>query len=173
MQCNAPCLYQVCEAGSNGSWCGRGPRVLLCSRAELGLIQVGVASHGTKAADNKKSGPGFSVSLSPRLKSQPRTMTDWEKDHGSDESTTNPGLTLRQGVWLSLCAMNWPPPNQQVNMQKSFHLFLWFAFLLFFCFSNDHDAFLSGMLWWLQVCISDLSLFRLRCLTPLLLKTAG
>lgn len=47
----------------------------------------------------------------------------WEHD--------NPRTKLLR-VCLSLCAMNWPPPNQQVNMQKC--LVSYSIFFLFFCF---------------------------------------
>lgn len=53
MQCSALCLYQVCEAGSNGSWCGRVRESCYALGRSL-AVQAGVASHGTKAAGNKK-----------------------------------------------------------------------------------------------------------------------
>ncbi|KAI3356254.1 hypothetical protein L3Q82_017503, partial [Scortum barcoo] len=44
----------VCEAGSNGSWCGRVRES--CSALGRSLaIALGVASHGTKAARPTKS----------------------------------------------------------------------------------------------------------------------
>ena len=70
MQCNAPCLYQVCEAGSNGSWCGRVRES--CSALGRSLaIEVGVASHGTKAAANKKVLASASVALTTPFKVSP------------------------------------------------------------------------------------------------------
>jgi len=141
MQCNAPCLYQVYEAGSNGSWCGRGPRVLLCSRAEPGHLRWVWPAMAQRLRPTKRvlASVSVSLSLSPlHLKSHPQTVTDWEKDHGGDESMTT--WTKSIWVWLSLCAMNWPPPNQQVNMQKCF---LCYFLSLFWC-----------LFWWRPWCFA-------------------
>lgn len=110
-----------------------GPRVLLCSRAETGRRGGLRPAMAQRLRPTLRSWPPVSVSLSSlHLKSHPQTAMDWEKDDGSDESTTvyppdppashptcppSPHQTKWPWVWLSLCAMNWPPPNQQVNMQ--------------------------------------------------------
>lgn len=155
MQCDALCLYQVCEAGSNGSWCGRVRES--CSALGWSLaIPVGVASHGTKAATNKK-GPGFSlspslslslsVSLSPlHLKSHPQTVNGLRKRSWRWWEHDKP-WTTSLWVWLSLCAMNWPPPNQQVNMQKCF---ISYSFCFYFkwqpwCFATWHALVAAGL----------------------------
>lgn len=88
MQCNAPCLYQVCVAGSNGSWSGRVPES--CSALGRRLaIEVGVASHGTKTATNKKVLTSVCLSLLP-LGSGPHKVKvkDREKHHRRGESAT-------------------------------------------------------------------------------------
>lgn len=106
-----------------------GPRVLLCPRAETGRRGRLQPAMAQRLRPTLRLWPPVSVSLSPlHLKSHPQMAMDWEKDDGSDESTTvcpptyppSPHWTKWPWVWLSLCAMNWPPQNQQVNMQKCF-----------------------------------------------------
>lgn len=102
MQCNALCLYQVCEAGSNGSWWGRvreSCSALGRSLAFQGRVWPAMAQ---RLRPTKRSWL-LTLSLSPlHLKSHPQTVTDGEKDHGSDESTTTPDqITL--GLAQPLC----------------------------------------------------------------------
>lgn len=159
MQCNAPCLYQVCEAGSNGSWCGR-VRESCSALGRRLAIEGCVASHGTKTATNNKVLASVSlslcVSLSPlHLKSHPQTVMDWEKDDGGDESTTTlDQITL--GLAQPLC--NELTSSKSTSQHAEMFRFLFCYLLLLFFFCDNHDALLSGMLWWLQDCVSQLHL---------------
>ena len=107
-----------------------GPRVLLCSRAENGHRRRARPAMAQRLRPTIRSwlSPPLSLSLSLslsvalsllHLKTHPQTVVDWEKDYGSDESTTNP-WTKSLKVWLSLCAMNWPPPNQTSQHAEMF-----------------------------------------------------
>lgn len=133
MQCNAPCLYQVCEAGSNGSWCGRVRES--CSALGWKLaIEVGVASHGTKTATNNKvlASVSLCVSLSLlHLKSHPQTVMDREKDDGSDESmTTLNQITL--GLAQPLC--NELTSSKSTSQHAEMVCFLFCYLYVFFFF---------------------------------------
>jgi len=175
MQCNAPCLYQVCEAGSNGSWCGRGPRVLLCSRVEPGHLRWVRPAMAQRLRPTKRVLASVSVSLSHfHFKSQPQTITDWEKDHGGDESTTTLDQIITYGSgsafvqWTDLLQINKSTCKKNDSYAVyflSFFVFLVKTMMLHYlaCFGGCRIVFLSHFL----------VLFRLKCVTPLLLKTAG
>lgn len=92
MQCSASCLYQVCEAGSNGSQLWAGPSL---------AIQVGVASHATKAAGTKKVLASLCLALTTPFKG-PASNALEKKNHGSDERTTTADL-ITVGLAQPLC----------------------------------------------------------------------
>lgn len=149
MQCNAPCLYRVCEAGSNGSWCGR-VRESCSALWQSSAIQVGVASHGTKAADNKKVLASLSVSvcvvlITPFKASASKSDGVRKKHHGSDESTTTLGPNCSGFVsafvqWTDLLQINKSTcRNVWFLILFSFSFFVFFAVLV-------TTMMLSGML---------------------------
>lgn len=133
-----------------------GPRVLLCSRAEPG--HPGGCGQPWHKGCNQQKGPGFSlaslsvcVSLSPlHLKSHPQTVTDWEKDHGSDESTTTlDQITL--GLAQPLC--NELTSSKSTSQHAEMFCFLFclsFFFLFLFwwqpwCFATWHALVTAGL----------------------------
>lgn len=125
MQCNAPCLYRVCVAGSNGSWCGR-VRESCSALGRRLAIQVGVASQGTKTATNKKVLTSVCLSLfrppppKKKEKSQgPReTRQRWGGIATLDETDAGFGSAFVQ--WTDLL-------RYEINMQKVFVLYWRFA----------------------------------------------
>lgn len=95
MQCNAPCLYRVCVAGSNGSWCGW-VRVLLCTRAETG--HRGGRGQPRHKDCNQQKGPNFCLSLSTPFRVSPSKK---KKKKGS-RIERNPTEEVRAQPWTGL-----------------------------------------------------------------------
>lgn len=120
-----------------------GPRVSLRSTAEPGH-PGGCGQPWHKGCDQQK-GPGFSLSrsLSPlHLKSHPQTVTDWEKDHGRDESMTtlDPGSAFVQ--WTDLLQI-----NKSTCRNAVYAFFLTFLLLLWkpWCFATWHALVAAGL----------------------------
>lgn len=96
MQCNAPCLYQIREAGSNGSWCGR----VQVSCSALGwrlAIKVGVASHGTKTATDKKVLASVSLFLTTPFKCSTSNSNGLRKKKMMEVTRAQPWTKISQG----------------------------------------------------------------------------
>lgn len=124
-----------------------GPRVLLCSRAEPGH-PGGCGQPWHKGCGKQKR--SWLLSLSPlHLKSHPQTVTDWEKDHGSDESTTTlDRITL--GSAQPLC--NELTSSKSRSQHAEMFCFLFFiSFFLFsflwqpWCFAIWHALVAAGL----------------------------
>lgn len=154
MQCNVPCLYQVCEAGSNGSWCGRGPRVLLCSRAEPGHLRWVWPAMAQRLQPTKRvlASVSLSLSLSPlHLKSLPQSVTDWEKRSWKWWEHDNPGPN-HSGFgsafvqWTDLLQI-----NKSTCRNVSYSVFFLSFFLFWWqpwCFATWHALVAAGLYFW-------------------------
>lgn len=128
-----------------------GPRVLLCSRAEPG--RPGRCGQPWHKGCGQQKGPGFSLSLSAVALTTPikgsasdsnglreRSWKWWEDD---DSGPDRCGFGSAFVQWTDL-----------LQIYKSACRNLWFlifTFFLFLFFGDNHDALLSGMLWWLQI----------------------
>lgn len=104
MQCNALCLYRVCVAGSNGSWCGW-VRVLLCSRAETG--HRGGCGQPRHKDCNQQKGPNFCLSVCLSLYSFQGLTLKKKKSrierNPTEEVRAQPWTGLTLGLAQPLC----------------------------------------------------------------------